>query len=188
MAQSGSQLKRRKSDAEIASADRDRILALEIRVKSLEELMKTMVSQAMNSSVPQAAGKSENLVLGRLTAKQHIVLQMLLHGATNIEIAARMGISESTAKTHVRGLARRYKCDTRSMLCLRAHPEFEQISDGAYQAAAFGVPKDWGDTYLSKPWETDPFSSLYRLADEVQSSTKQTANKKGADNKKKSKE
>jgi DNA-binding NarL/FixJ family response regulator len=54
-----------------------------------------MISQFARSPAPA------NRVLAALTPREGEVLQLIAHGLSNTEIAARLVISEATAKTHV---------------------------------------------------------------------------------------
>jgi len=107
-----------------------------------------------------------NPVIAKLTTKQHVVLQMLLAGKGNQEIADRLGVSVNTAKVHVRGVARKYGCNTRSQVVMKAYDEFETIPQSAYVAVSGGLPKDWSSKWLDKPIEKDPYRNLYKLTQE----------------------
>ena len=69
-----------------------------------------MAAQAIRAQVKKVyAEDAESGVwddLHRFTPKQHAALQMLLHGQGNAQIAKRMGVSQNTAKVHVRGIAK----------------------------------------------------------------------------------
>lgn len=54
-----------------------------------------------------------------VTKRERQVLQLLVEGATNREIAERLFISEGTVKTHVKHLFERLGCDNRTQLARR---------------------------------------------------------------------
>ena len=90
-------------------------------------------------------------VLG-LTPRQHVALQMLLGAASNAEIARRLGITESTAKVHVRALFSKLKVRTRSEFLVKVKPVWDRIPPDEYERAA-GLPKSWHETWRpSDPW------------------------------------
>ncbi len=65
-----------------------------------------LAAMAANQSEEGAATKRSKAP-GNLTKRQYEVLQQLGTGATNAQIAKELGISEATAKLHVRQLLRR---------------------------------------------------------------------------------
>ncbi len=95
--------------------------------------------------------------LPRMTIKQHACLQMLLGGASNAEIAERFGVTENTAKVHVRTLAAKFGVHTRSQIILKAKPAFDALPADEYRLMAGGLPKDWHARYR----KADPHKHLY---------------------------
>ena len=53
-------------------------------------------------------------VAGQLTPREHDVLELLVDGASNKEIARRLGIATSTVKFHVRSIADKLGADGRA--------------------------------------------------------------------------
>lgn len=94
--------------------------------------------------------------LSSMTGKQHATLQMVLGAKPNAEIARRLGISEATAKTHVRSVCLKIGVRTRQELMMRASPVIERMSDADYRRMS-GLPKDW-DASWKRP---DPYSGVY---------------------------
>ncbi len=94
---------------------------------------------------------------GRFTPKQNAVLQMLMGGTGNEEIAHRLGVALNTAKVHVRLIARKLGVNTRSQVAVAAMPFFNVISADAYRNATLGLPKEWHQTYGSP----DPYIHIY---------------------------
>jgi hypothetical protein len=80
-----------------------------------------------------------------------------MRGASNLEIAQRFGVSDNTAKVHVRTIAKKFGVNTRSQIVLKALPIFE-VDDNSYRLASGGLPKDWDEQYT----ENDPFEYMYR--------------------------
>lgn len=101
-------------------------------------------------------------ILPTLTVKQHAVLQMLLVGKSNQEIAERFDVTDNTAKVYVRSIAKKLGVQTRAQIALRTLKAFNAIDDNSYRMVAGGLPKDWDENYGSP----DPFEKLYRRRDE----------------------
>jgi DNA-binding NarL/FixJ family response regulator len=55
----------------------------------------------------------------RLTTREKHVLELLREGAANKEIAARLGISQSTIKIHLRNMFRKTQSTNRTQLALK---------------------------------------------------------------------
>lgn len=99
----------------------------------------------------------EGLSLANFTTKQHCVLQMLLHGKSNDELADRFGVSPNTAKVYVRTIAKKLGVNTRAQIVMKTLEDFNAIDDNSYRIVSGGMPKDWDEN-----WETpDPFVELY---------------------------
>ena len=93
--------------------------------------------------------------LHRFTPKQHAALQMLLHGQSNADIAERMGVSQNTAKVHVRGIAKKLGVNKRGEIMARMARQYETIDDDAYRVLTGGLPKNWHlefDEDVQCPW------------------------------------
>jgi len=93
--------------------------------------------------------------LHRFTPKQHAALQMLLHGQGNAQIAKRMGVSQNTAKVHVRGIAKKLGVNKRGEIMARMARQYETIDDDAYRVLTGGLPKSWHvefDDSVECPW------------------------------------
>lgn len=152
------------------------VAELKVRVEALEKqetrwqaAHKNFIATALNFPEPSTQTPTEtNPTIAKLTTKQHVVLQMLLAGRGNQEIADRLGVSVNTAKVHVRGVARKYGCNTRSQVVMKAYSEFETMPQGAYVAVSGGLPKDWSNKSLDSPIEEDPYRNLYQLTQEPQ--------------------
>ena len=135
----------------------EKLAKIEGRVEALERQMDRLI---MGS--PSQIDDMKSAILPRLTPKQHVSLQMLMRGCSNAEIAKRFGVTENTAKVHVRGIAKKYGVSTRSQIVMSAFPEFEAISADQYKAMSGGVPKGWADEWLDTPVKHDPHKKLYR--------------------------
>jgi len=90
------------------------------------------------------------------TVKQHCVLQMILRGASNEDIAKRMKVTVNTAKVHVRTLFRKLDVNTRAECVSKCLIAFREVSDDQYMLMTRGLPKDWDETYS----EPDPHDLL----------------------------
>lgn len=95
---------------------------------------------------PTAENESAKVVpwgmqqLHGLTPKQHATLQMLMRGASNAEIAERLNVEESTAKVHVRALAKKFGVRRRSQIVLAAG-QFANTSSDQLEALSKRPPR-----------------------------------------------
>lgn len=93
-----------------------------------------------------------------LTTRQHVVAQMLTRGATNQEIAERMGITVNTAKVHVRSIGRKLGTGKRSEIGERVGQWLGGLEDTEYRRLSGGLPLNWDAEWR----EPDPYAALYR--------------------------
>tara|TARA_E500000318_G_scaffold112050_1_gene133669 strand:+ start:15397 stop:15894 length:498 start_codon:yes stop_codon:yes gene_type:complete len=84
-------------------------------------------------------------VMTKMTPKQHAVLQMLLRGSSNYEIAERFNVSENTVKIHVKSIMDKLGVRKRSLIVLNMRSAFNDIAEDQYEAM----------TTLSKRWDLD---------------------------------
>lgn len=130
---------------EIAQA----LVRIETKLDVIIEAMLGRIGTARDARV--VVSQDDVKLLQSMTTKQHATAQMLLRGATNAEIADRLGVTENTAKVHVRLLARKLKVRTRGQIMTRLMPVFEGVGDEEYKGLSGGLPKDWDANYESKP-------------------------------------
>lgn len=123
----------------------------------------TLESRVLNTHHRQSADD----YLPMMTVKQHAVLQMLLSGKSNQDIADRFGVTDNTAKVYVRTIAKKLDVNTRAQIVMRTLEAFNKIDDSSYRMLAGGLPKDWDDNYA----DPDPFADLYRKNDGTESET-----------------
>jgi DNA-binding NarL/FixJ family response regulator len=99
------------------------VVAIDIREVELAERLRTLLADVPGIIVAPAgapadatrvrsAGEPDSEPL--LTPREHDVLQLLVEGAPNKEIARRLGISASTVKFHVRSIADKLGADGRT--------------------------------------------------------------------------
>lgn len=108
---------------------------------------------------PQPQQKREGKGLETLTMRQHAVLQMLLGGKTNMEIAERLGISDNTAKVHMRLLGKKAGVMKRSQIVSRFGRAFEDMDEADYRVISGGLPKNWDQDWGKG---TEQFDALFR--------------------------
>ena len=97
-----------------------------------------------------------------MTTKQHAVLQMLLNGKSNQDIADRFGVTDNTAKVYVRSIAKKLGVNTRAQIVAHTLQAFNSIDDSSYRMIAGGLPKDWDANFVMP----DPFADLYARKDD----------------------
>lgn len=107
---------------------------------------------------PVVVGNQPERFFRRFSIKQNAVLQMLIHAASNDEIAQRMGVTPNTAKVHVRIIAKKCGVNTRAQIMAVAGEHYRAIDDDSYRSITGGIPKDWHQNYR----EPDPFAPIYR--------------------------
>lgn len=123
------------------------MVELIVRVGRLEAKMDQMLALVQAGAAGQSGARDVaaegGSILETLTVKQHAVLQMLLNGKGNAEIGERMGISENTAKVHVRLLAKKAGGHKRQQIVAKFKRAFDEFDEGKYQILTKGLPKNW---------------------------------------------
>ena len=100
------------------------VIALDVGDAELEEQLRTLLSDVPGLTIA-AEGTAADVRLVKppgtsveldveLTPREHDVLELLADGASNKEIARRLGISASTVKFHVRSVADKLGADGRT--------------------------------------------------------------------------
>ena len=139
----------------------------------LDQLLQMVRGASQDAPLPEKKYDNETaMVMSRLhgmTMKQHAVLQMLLRGAGNQEIADRFGVSVNTAKVYVRSIAKKLGTHTRTETVVMAMPVMQEMTDTEYAVMARGLPRDWDASYNYERREDDPYWERY-TGSRVQSS------------------
>lgn len=82
-------------------------------------------------------------VFHSLTPKQHAVMQMVARGASNQEVAERLGVSLNTAKVHLRLIARKAGMTRRDQLAAWYRGLHDECDPATYQMITGGLHKFW---------------------------------------------
>jgi DNA-binding CsgD family transcriptional regulator len=128
----------------------------------LDVLIATLLGEKRAVRDEQASGLATNeeaaqAFFRQFTTKQNAALQMLLRGASNAEVAERLGVTENTAKVHVRSIAKKLDVHNRGVIALRTMPHWQVIDGEAYRMLSGGLPKDWDAEWR----DPDPLAHLY---------------------------
>lgn len=83
------------------------------------------------------------VILSGLTKKQHVALQMILAGKSNRDIAERLGVTENTAKVHVRSIAKKAGMRKRSQIVALFKKAFDDMEDDEYERLTGGITKNF---------------------------------------------
>jgi DNA-binding CsgD family transcriptional regulator len=99
------------------------VVAIDIGEPDLADQLRTLLADVPGLTIaPDGAPADVRLVTPpggtasetQLTPREHDVLELLVDGASNKEIARRLGISVSTVKFHVRSIADKLGADGRA--------------------------------------------------------------------------
>ena len=136
---------------------KERLIRIEAK---LDMLGQTIAAQPRGQPVEvgQVQTAESTKLFGQFTIKQHVAIQMILTGEKNSAIAERLGITENTAKVHVRTIAKKLGVKTRGQIVAKLMQAFNACNDDEYQALARGLPKNWAENFKSP----DKFKRLYR--------------------------
>ena len=135
---------------------KERLIRIEAK---LDMLGQTLAAQPRGQpEVGQVQTSDTAGLLGQFTIKQHVGIQMVLQGEKNKAIADRLGVTENTAKVHIRTIAKKLGVKTRGQIVAKLMQAFNACSDDEYQALAHGLPKNWAENFKSP----DKFKRLYR--------------------------
>lgn len=139
----------------------DKIAALEAKI----ELMAMMITGHQAKPEPKQPKSSEDIeaesILRSLTTRQHVTLQMILHGLSNGDIAERFVSNENTVKTYVKALFAHCHTNRREIVVAKLKKAFDEMPADTYESVA-GIPKDWYERYGEKNIKPDPYESMYR--------------------------
>jgi DNA-binding NarL/FixJ family response regulator len=125
-------------------------------------LLREMVAEGRGGGLSVAGGEP---VLQRqifaLTLKQQAVLQMLMNGKQNADIARRLDVKLATAKVHVRSLCLKFGVKDRASLAMRIAPTWASISHDTYYRLT-SLPKDWDENWSAKDPHTQRIRDAYK--------------------------
>lgn len=105
------------------TATRPIVVAIDIGEPDLADQLRTLLADVPGLTIaPDGQPADVRLVKSRsdtesetqLTPREHAVLELLVDGASNKEIARSLGISASTVKFHVRSVADKLGADGRA--------------------------------------------------------------------------
>lgn len=100
-----------------------------------------------------------------MTPKQHVVAQLVMHAWGNSKIAELLGVTDNTAKVHVRTIAKKMGVHRRTEIAVRMTEGMREVDADKYKLLSGGLPKDWHEeANAAGPewWKEDPCASLYR--------------------------
>lgn len=100
---------------------------------------------------------AELSLLRNMTTKQHVVLQLLIQGLRNQDIAPIMNIGENTVKLHVRSVCKKFGVKTRGQAAMFGQDILDRADPQEYQRLSGGLPLDWSED-LTVP---DEYAPLY---------------------------
>lgn len=138
------------------SIETKEVLAALARLEGKIELLTSVIMQTQSHRADDRREPHESK-LPKMTTKQHAALQMLLAGASNIEIAKRFGVTDNTAKVYVRTIAGKLGVHSRAQIILKVKDAFDAMRDDDYRIESGGLPKDW-HAHWKRP---DPYKHLY---------------------------
>jgi DNA-binding CsgD family transcriptional regulator len=127
--------------------------------EKLIEQNKTIIGQFETTPTAMGVSTDEADLLRNMTAKMHVALQLILAGANTTTIAERLEVKPSTAKVHVRGVAKRLGVKTRTQITSAMLPVMQRIDPASYEKLSGGLPKDWGERMMAG--ERDDWRSIY---------------------------
>ena len=129
----------------------DRLLGLEKQMDVLIKLFGGGISNYPlgNSDEPLEDDANGLRYLLRLTPKQTATLQMIHEGYSTKEMSRALDATDSTTKTHIAALFKKFDARERSQLVLKTIDLFNNISEEIYLKQA-GIPKDFAKTLDEK--------------------------------------
>jgi DNA-binding NarL/FixJ family response regulator len=99
------------------------VVAIDIAEPDLAEQLRTLLAETPGLAIAADGAPADVRLVKptsnperdtQLTPREHGVLELLVDGASNKEIARRLGISASTVKFHVRSIADKLGADGRA--------------------------------------------------------------------------
>ena len=128
------------------------LMGFSARMERIEQMLERL-------DVEQSRGPEPN----SFTLRQHLVVQAVVRGWSNDQIAAFMNISPITVKTHLKGAADKLGVSRRAEVATAGAAMIAGVDAEAYMLASGGLPIDWAQKAeaLGKP-EDDEFWELYQ--------------------------
>jgi DNA-binding CsgD family transcriptional regulator len=139
-------------------SDTTAITRIEAKLDVLISALLGKVERDERAGLVGEASEAAQAFFRQFTTKQNAALQMLMRGASNDDIAERLGVTDNTAKVHVRSIAKKLDVHNRAVIALRALPHWQAIDGEAYRMLSGGLPKDWDANFVVP----DPYGHLYR--------------------------
>jgi DNA-binding CsgD family transcriptional regulator len=116
------------------------------RIEGTVEGLKDRIRAIEQAPQPVGEGAIKgdaDAIMAGFTPKQHAVLQMLINGKSTTEIAERLHVTESTAKVHIRLMAKKCNVKLRRQIVVMLSPAFRKMSANRYLLLSGGLPKNW---------------------------------------------
>ncbi|MAH30080.1 MAG: hypothetical protein CL959_05320 [Euryarchaeota archaeon] len=132
-------------------------------IARLEAKVDIILNHIMNGGKQETSSQSKELnaaelaLLRGMTTKQHVVLQLLIEGLRNQDIAPIMGIGENTVKLHVRSVCKKIGVKTRGQAAMVGSDILNRANEDEYQKLSGGLPLNWSDNYETN----DRYAPLY---------------------------
>jgi DNA-binding CsgD family transcriptional regulator len=134
------------------------VARLEAKVDIVLQHIISMSSGSANKVVQSDdLNAAELSLLRNMTTKQHVVLQLLIQGLRNQDIAPIMGIGENTVKLHVRSVCKKIGVKTRGQAAMHGGDILNRADPDEYQKLSGGIPLEWATTFSSP----DQYAPLY---------------------------
>lgn len=134
---------------------------MEAKIDILTALVMKSESSASPSTITSTpTTASEHALCRSMTTKQHVTLQLLIQGKSNLDIAKVINIGENTVKLHVRAVCKKVGCKTRGQAALVMSEILGRMDPSEYERSSGGLPIDWATTLnIGSP---DRYAPLYR--------------------------
>lgn len=128
----------------------DKINILNQRMETLEKQMDVIIKLLGQGISTNNINEQENNEIGygtllSLTPKQTACLQMIHEGYGTKEMSKVLDATDSTTKTHIAALFKKFDAKDRANLVLITTGAFDKISDDVYLKQS-GIPKDFART------------------------------------------
>jgi FixJ family two-component response regulator len=101
---------------------------------------------AVRSKEREGEAKRMRAMVGQLTPKQHATVQMVVAGATEVQVAERLGVSRNTAKLHKAAALHKVGANSVAELARWWREMCVELSEREYSEIS-GVPRTWAASW-----------------------------------------